>query len=82
MENLFTSDILVSFTTTLPFADILTFYQEEMIANGWSQLDDETIISGNSALLNFQMVGQKAVVTISETQDGPRTVVQIILQAE
>jgi hypothetical protein len=82
LENLFTSANLVSFTTGQSFDEILNFYEEEMIANGWSKVDEGSVVTGNTAVINFQMVGQKAVVTISGLQDGAGTVVQIILQSE
>ena len=80
LENLFTSANLVSFTTPMSFAEVLSFFEEEMIANGWSQIDEESVISGNAAVLKFNMVGMEAVVTISELPDGGGTVVQIILE--
>ncbi len=80
LANLFTSSNLVSFTAVGDFDDLLMFYQEEMIANGWSPVDDGSVISPNAAVLNFQIIGQKATVTISGLQGENQNIVLIILQ--
>jgi hypothetical protein len=80
LENFFTSANLVSYTVDMPFTEVLSFYEEEMIANGWSFIDEGSLVTTNTAVSNYQQVGRNALLTISGQADGNLTVVQIILQ--
>jgi len=67
-ENLFTTTASVAYETSLAFDDVVDFYQTEMPAAGWEEVQD-TFIFGDSAVLNYIQGDRVAVVTITRTGD-------------
>lgn len=63
---------LLQYSTDHSFDDVVAFYQEAMVAAGWS-LDGE-LIAGNTALLNFSMGDEAIIVAINQQPGGPVTV--------
>jgi hypothetical protein len=63
-QDLFTTADAVTYTTDLPFDEVLEFYQTEMAAAGWEEIQ-EPITFGDSAVLNYARGDRVASVTIS-----------------
>ena len=62
---------IVSYVTQTPFADIVTFYDAELGAEGW--VKDEAgsfVVENSSALLTYTRDGQTLNVTIGTNDDG------------
>lgn len=61
----------ISYITETPFAEIVTFYQESLAAQGWEYQDSESIIlDGSTALMYFTMDGRNLSVTVSQESGG------------
>jgi hypothetical protein len=73
-ENLFGSETAVSYETTVPFDDVVTFYKEQMPANGWEEAEG-SFSFGEVSILNYVKEGRSAIVTI--TKAGEKTTVLV-----
>jgi hypothetical protein len=56
---------MVTYSTSLPYDDVLSFYLAEMPAHGWELVSDGSYQIPNSAVLNYQKVDRKATVSMS-----------------
>jgi hypothetical protein len=81
-ENFITSEIFVSYTTSMDFDDVLEFYLEEMPDNDWKLKKDGTVQTDNSAVLHFRKKGRNAIVTLGINPTDDSTVVVITIQPE
>ncbi len=71
----------ITYQSASPFDSIVTFYQTEMPARGWTyQGEVSTVVSGVSAVLYFVREGQEATVTL--TNVGLATTVVIAVTGE
>jgi hypothetical protein len=71
------SNLLVSYTTSLSFASVLDFYKQNMPANGWSAMSGERYETDTSALTKYEKADRVASVSINLV-DG-QTVVLITI---
>jgi hypothetical protein len=81
-EDLFTSQEMVSYTTTIEYAQVLEFYKTEMPANGWIKRDKGTVETGNVSILYYEKSGQTATITISKNPANGKTVVLINIRRQ
>jgi len=58
---------LVTYESSSSFDDVLSFYQEQMPANGWSDSGDSFISSGN-AMLVYAKDGRTATVALTDSE--------------
>ena len=77
--DLFESEKVISYKTSLYFDTVLSFYQEQMLIYGWSAKDNN-VITGDAALPYFEKTEREATVTLSRIDSENRTVVMIIIQ--
>jgi hypothetical protein len=75
--SLVTSQTFVTYFTSLDFNSVVTFYQNQMPANGWTKLDKESVQNANSAVLVFDKPDRKATVTLGINPANNSTVVVI-----
>ena len=66
---------LINYTTPSKSADVIAFYQKEMVKAGWVAADEEPTISAGFATLPFTKDGQTATITI--ISDEKQTTVMI-----
>ncbi|HIP72879.1 MAG TPA: hypothetical protein EYH05_15985 [Anaerolineae bacterium] len=62
---------IVSYVTQTPFADILSFYDRELSAEGW--VKDEAgsfVVENSSAIVSYMKDGQTLNITIGTDDDG------------
>ena len=78
-KDLLSSEKVVSYSTSMSFDSVLTFYQEQMPINGWSEKEG-SVITDEAALLYFENSDREATVTLSYNSGGSETVVMIIIQ--
>ncbi len=78
-DDLFASEKIVSYTTSLDFNSVLSFYQEQMLVNGWTVREGK-VITEDAALLYFQKNDRQATVTLSYSLSNSKTDVMIIIQ--
>lgn len=76
-ENLFSTQETVSYITPMDFQSVLAFYQQEMPANGWESDSNSTVLTANTAVLQYDKVDRHATITLSES--GGKTVVLVII---
>lgn len=79
IEELVSSEKIVSYTTAFDFDTVLTFYQEQMPINGWTA-QEGNVFSDNMALLYFENVDREATITISHNVGENKTTIMIIIQ--
>jgi hypothetical protein len=76
-ENLFASEETVSYFTPMDFQSVLSFYQQEMPANGWEANSTDTVLTSDAAVLQYDKVDRHATISLSVSND--KTVVLIII---
>ena len=76
--NLTQSSGMVFFTTSVELATVLEYYENQMPANGWEKVEQDSIESENSAVLNYVKGDRAASVTLNRNPGGG-TIVAIIL---
>jgi len=69
---------MVTYSTSLPYDDVLSFYLAEMPANGWELVSEGSYQIPNSAVLNYQKVDRKATVSMSVVEK--QTYLLILIQ--
>ncbi len=74
------SPVLLSYTTPLPFAQVLDFYKQQMPAHGWQQSDTGWFETASTAHLRYQKGDRRASVNVATDTQGTRTLVVIIVQ--
>jgi hypothetical protein len=58
---------LITYESASSFDDVLSFYQEQMPANGWSDSGDSFVSSG-SAMLSYTKDGRTATVALTDSE--------------
>jgi len=76
-STFFGSEDVVSYMSSVSFADAVDFYKKEMPNNGWSEAPGSVETTG-AAVLYFEKEGRKATVTISDA--GGQTSVQVLIE--
>lgn len=74
------SPSLISYTTPLPFAQVLDFYKQQMPAHGWEVNDAEWFELASAAHMSYLKAGREASVNVATDTRGTRTLVVIIVQ--
>jgi hypothetical protein len=78
-NNLVTSPTFVTYFTSTDFNSVVTFYANQMPANGWTKLDKESIQNANNAVLVYDKPTRKATVTLGINPTDNSTVVVITI---
>ncbi|GAB4472792.1 MAG: hypothetical protein Kow0088_07650 [Anaerolineales bacterium] len=79
-ENLVTTQSTISYLVAVPFADVLSFYKQEMPQNGWTIQESISQVQENSALLNYTKGNRIASISISFNPANQKTIVVITLE--
>ena len=74
-----TSNFL-SYTTALDLRTVEDFYEREMPANGWTKIEQGSVVSAASAIFIYEKSGRRATVTISADTGAGGTLVAIVIQ--
>jgi hypothetical protein len=74
--NFFGSELQVAYQATLPFDEVLAFYQAQMPTYGWTQISP-TYVLENQALLTYSSGTRQATVVIAESGDGTNVGISI-----
>lgn len=80
-QNLVATQSYVTYNTALNFNTVLTYYQQQMPANGWKLSGSPTIIAGKTAVLVYGKTGKTATVTLTGSSGNP-TLVVISIQSK
>jgi hypothetical protein len=71
MEN------ILSYSTSLSFAEVVAYYKKAMPDNGWEFNKDGSLEMGELAVLNFTRADRDAIVNISVNPADKRTLVNV-----
>jgi hypothetical protein len=78
-RDLVSSDMVLSYSTSMSYNAVLNFYQEQMPINGWSE-KNESVLTADAAILYYEKDNREATVTLSRGTGGIETIVMIIIQ--
>jgi len=78
IQNLVTSNKLVTFTTSLSLAAATDFYKSAMPENGWNLASGERVETDSLSILHYEKTSRSASVTISVAEG--KTVVLIVIE--
>jgi hypothetical protein len=82
LTNLTANSDTISYTTNLSFQNVLDFYQQEMMLEGWQAVQTGSFVTGNAALLQFEKADRAATVTILRASPGSSTSVLINIRSQ
>jgi hypothetical protein len=68
-ENMFASKDMVAYNSSLPYADVVEFYETEMVGNGWTLPEDQGFEDDTTTLIFFEKPERSAMVTITNEND-------------
>lgn len=80
-EDLYVSSNFITYQVKTPLTKVVTFYQQEMIKNGWQWLDRGSYISQSSASLNYEKPENKVNISLQFNPVSESTTVVITIQA-
>jgi len=79
LENLISTRLLVTYGTALDAGLVVDFYNNEMIANGWTKVNEEAL--GDAiTLLTFEKPGRLATITVTGNTLTSKSMVVIAIQ--
>lgn len=81
-ENLYGSENIVSYVTSMAFDEVLAFYQAQMPVNSWDLKQEGTMIGANTALLIFEKPDRNATVSLGVSPQDGKTFVMITIQSK
>jgi hypothetical protein len=81
-ENFFAMEGVVSYSTSMEFAEVVEFYKTEMIEKGWEYVNAMSVETSDAAVLNYDQPDQSAIVTISRDPATDQTYVQVLIQTK
>lgn len=78
--NLIATNSFVSYTTPLDLRSVMDFYEREMPNNGWTKVEQGSVVSAASAIFIYEKPGRRATLTISADTGVGATLVVIAIQ--
>ncbi|MDW8326457.1 MAG: hypothetical protein RMK99_07820 [Anaerolineales bacterium] len=78
-KDVFAMEGILSYSTSLSFAEVVAYYKKAMPDNGWEFQKDASLEMGELAVLNFTRADRDAVVSISVNPTDKRTLVSIVV---
>jgi len=79
LENLVTSEFLITYTTQASIQDVADFYEVEMSKNGWKKGSEQSF-ADNMTIMEYEKPGRMATVTLMADPLGGNTSVVIAIQ--
>ena len=70
----------ISYIMDTDFQVVLGFYQSEMPARGWAEIEYGTVVADNQAELHFEKGGRKVIVVIAKIPFTSKTMVVITIE--
>lgn len=80
MNNVFSTQNMVSYSTETSYAEVVDFYKREMLTNGWTAESKGNIEMDSMVVLNYQKDNSKAIVTISINPADKNTLVLVVVR--
>lgn len=71
---------LVSYITSIEYSQVVDFYKQQMVANGWVQASSGWIETAQTTVLRFEKPDRLSTVTITRNPLDNRSVVLITIQ--
>jgi hypothetical protein len=79
LENLVSTRWLVTFSTALDAKLVIDFYNNQMVANGWTKVNEEAFGEAIT-VLTFEKPGRLATLTITANSLTDKTMVVVTIQ--
>ncbi len=79
IKDVFSTENLLSYSTPLAFADVVTFYKEAMPTNGWELQKNGSLEMPELVVLSYTRADRDAIVTISINPADKQTLVNIVV---
>ena len=79
LENLVTSEFLITYATQASIQDVADFYAAEMTKNGWEKGAEQSFANSMS-IVEYEKSGRKATVTLMANATDGKTSVVIAIQ--
>jgi hypothetical protein len=79
-QNYNASDSFVTYSTPLGLADVLNFYKTEMPNQGWTKVEEGSVETDQSAILNYDKLDRTATVVLTAGTAGGGTIVAVTVQ--
>lgn len=81
MNNFFSTQDMVSYSTATSFKDVVDFYKREMLTDGWTSESAGNVETDSTVILNYQKDSRKAIVTISINPADSQTLVLVVIHS-
>ncbi len=78
-KNFVSSSLFVSYETPRPYNEVLDFYKQKMVENGWVAVEAGSVEADKAAFLNFEKDQRRASVSLSVNPINQDTIVVIML---
>lgn len=80
-ENLFLTEAVVSYQTSLDLNQVRAFYEQQMPANGWSFQEKESVMNETTAVMIYDKTNRRATLTLTRDPASAKTIVVISIQS-
>jgi hypothetical protein len=81
-EMFFQSPEMVSYVISLPYAQVVEFYKNQMPVNGWAMEDEDWVESETVANLQFEKTNRRASVVVTPAPGAAKTTVLIMIETK
>jgi hypothetical protein len=81
-EMFYQSAELVSYIISVPYAQVVEFYKNQMPANGWTKVDQDWVETGLISNLQFEKNDRRASIVLTTSSGGNGATVLITISAK
>ena len=81
-QTLFSSPGVISYTTQQTLSSIKEFYEKNMPPNGWTRIENQSVISDNAVVLVYEKAGRRATIALDFNPAAQFTTALIEIQAK
>ncbi len=81
-DDFLTGEFMVSYAVSASLKEVTTFYQEEMPANGWDEVNDGSLASESLVVLKYEKADRSATVTLNTHPLNNQTIVVILVTGQ
>lgn len=79
VESLLATANLISYQTTMPFDEVVAFYETQMLAQGWAPAEGQNVTQGQTTIATYAKDTRHAVLTITGEASAGKTAVLIVI---
>jgi hypothetical protein len=79
-QNYNSTEFFVTYSTPLGLAEVLDFYRTEMPNQGWTEIEEGSLETDQSAILNYDKADRSASVVLTSGAAAGGTIVAVTIQ--